>query len=217
MQNKFRIIYNPWFHALVLLWVIVGGTLLLTYSKQQLFVAVNGAYTPFLDKIMYPVTHLGQPEVIVPTLLLLIGVKKFRNWWYIITAISCNILPLLTQQIMKQIFYHPRPLKFYQHADWIHFIKSDWPELTGNNSFPSGHSQGAFSFFCFLTLLLPAKYRMAGVIFFLLALSVCYSRMYLAAHFFEDVYTGSIIGAVTTTIMFSFLLRYKGRLGGERL
>ncbi|PQJ11542.1 hypothetical protein CJD36_007005 [Flavipsychrobacter stenotrophus] len=217
MQNKFRIIYRPWFHLPALLWVIVGAVLLLTFSKRELFAAVNGSYTPFLDKIMFPVTHLGQPEVIIPTLLILIALPRFRNWWYILTAIACNITPLLTQQIMKQIFYHPRPLKFYQHADWIHFIKSDWPELTGNNSFPSGHSQGAFSFFCFLTLLLPARYRMAGSVFFLLALSVCYSRMYLAAHFFEDVYTGSIIGVITTTLIYSFMMRYRSRLGAEQL
>ena len=190
---------------------------MLYFSKKELFMAVNGSNGPFLDKIMYPVTHLGQPEVIIPTLLLIIAIPRFRNWWYILTAIVCNITPLLTQQIMKQIFYHPRPLKYYQHADWIHFIKSDWPELTGNNSFPSGHSQGAFSFFCFLTLLLPSKYRMAGSVFFLLALSVCYSRLYLAAHFFEDVYTGSIIGVITTTVLFSIMSQYKTKLGGEKL
>ena len=55
------------------------------------------------------------------------------------------------------------------------------------------------------------KYNKWGLLFFLLALSVCYSRLYLAAHFFDDVYAGSIVGAVTTTLIFSVMNKYKDR------
>jgi membrane-associated phospholipid phosphatase len=86
--------------------------------------------------------------------------------------------------------------------------RPEWPVLL-ERSFPSGHSEGAFSFLCFLSLLLPYRYNKLGILFFLLALTVCYSRIYLAAHFFEDVYAGSIIGTVATTLIFSFMVRYK--------
>ncbi len=202
---------------MLLAWMLSGAILLLTFGKQQLFMAVNSHYTAVGDHLMYWTTYVGQPEVIVPVLLLIALLPRFRNKWYLLTAIVCNISPLIVQQVMKQLFYHPRPLKFYSHAEWIHFVKGYWPELTGNNSFPSGHSQGAFSFFCFLSLLLPAKYRKAGLLFFFMALSVCYSRMYLAAHFFEDIYTGGMIGAFTTTLLFSLMSQYKTKLGGDKL
>jgi len=96
--------------------------------------------------------------------------------------------------------------------------------LTQNYKFPSnericvmGHSTGAFSFFCFLSLILTARYKAFGLLFFLLALSVCYSRMYLAAHFFDDVYAGSILGTTLTMLMFSIMNQYKSKFFKKNL
>ena len=217
MRDKFRLKTNPYFHIGLLLWMMTGAILLALFDQRQLFSFFNSHYTTLGNYLMYGITFLGQPEVIVPVLLgLMLLVKQYRNWWFAITAIACNITPLLLQQMMKHFLYHPRPLKFYSHAEWIHFEKGLWPELTGNNSFPSGHSQGAFSFFCFLSLLLPPRYRGLGFVFFCLALQVCYSRMYLAAHFFADVYTGSTIGALTTTLLFSIMYPLRDKLGAQK-
>lgn len=216
MRTGNKSFINSFFHLPFLLWMVTGAVLLASFDKRDLFMVFNSHYSYLGNYVMYGITFLGQPEVIVPVLLSLIFFKRFRNWWYIITAILCNILPLVVQQTMKHFLYHPRPLKFYQHAEWIHFEKTLWPELTGNNSFPSGHSQGAFSFFCFLSLLLPARYRGLGVAFFITAWFVCYSRMYLAAHFFADTYTGSMIGAITTTLVFAIMNNYKDRMGGNK-
>jgi membrane-associated phospholipid phosphatase len=38
---------------------------------------------------------------------------------------------------------------------------------------------------------------------------VGYSRMYLAAHFFLDVYVGSILGTVFTTVIFAMMNKYR--------
>ena len=203
---------NPFFHSLFLAWVIVGGVLLLAFDKRQLFAVVNTHYTVYGDVVMYYTTWLGQPEVIAPTLLLLmISLPSLRTKWFFFTAIVCNVIPLFIQQLLKRIFHHPRPLNYFDwaghKADWIHYLPT-WPELL-RNSFPSGHSQGAFSFFCLLTFLLPKKYKHIGIVFFFAALSVCYSRLYLAAHFFADIYTGSIIGGVSTTLIYSVMLWLK--------
>ena len=97
----------------------------------------------------------------------------------------------------------------------MHYLAS-WPSLV-NNSFPSGHSEGAFSFFCLASLLLPEKYSRFGFLFFMLALGVGYSRIYLTAHFFEDVYAGSIIGGIVTTIIYSFMYQFKARFSKEKI
>jgi membrane-associated phospholipid phosphatase len=54
---------------------------------------------------------------------------------------------------------------------------------------------GAFALFTFGAMFLKPPYRIWGALFFLSAMAVAYSRMYLAAHFFEDVYAGSLMGA----------------------
>ena len=208
MLKKAKICSNPYFIIPFILWVAAGAVLLLCYSRHYLFFAINTANTHAMDVAMYYITFLGQGEVIVPALLLLMLLPKYRNRWYFFTAILCNLLPFFIQQGLKTFFDHPRPrLLYYYDVSHMHFLP-DWPVLL-HRGFPSGHSQGAFSFFCFLTLLLPARYNKLGVLFFLLALSVCYSRIYLTAHFFEDVYVGSILGAGLTIIIYTLMENYK--------
>jgi membrane-associated phospholipid phosphatase len=188
--------------------------LLLAFSRQQLFYTINTHYSAIGDAIMYYTTWLGEGQVIVAALLLLLVFPYFRNWWYFTTALLCNIIPFLVQQWLKILFDAPRPRLLFYDRLWMHY-SPDWPVLL-HNSFPSGHSEGAFSFFCFLSLILPDRYKKIGFLFFLLALSVCYSRVYLAAHFFEDIYAGSILGALMTMIIYSILYKYKDRFFNKK-
>ncbi len=208
LQSKARIILNPYFHSVFLLWVSLAGSILAISTRIDIFKFINSHNTEATDRLFFLITYMGQPEVIIPTLIALMLLPQFRHKWYFFTGVACNISPLIIQQVLKKLFHHDRPFRmFSQDHDWIHFA-SYWTKLVGNNSFPSGHSQGAFSFFCFLSLLLPARYRMFGLLFGIFAVAVCYSRVYLAAHFFDDVFFGSIVGAVTTTLLFSLMNKY---------
>lgn len=191
-----------------MLWVIGGGIALFLVPKNQLFLYINTHYSRFGDVFMYYVTWLGQAELIIPVLLLLMVIPRFRNWWYFATALVSNLVPFFIQHYIKGLLNMPRPQLVFSNPPRIHCLP-DWPVLL-HSSFPSGHSEGAFSFFCFLSLLLSARYKKFGILFFLLALCVCYSRIYLAAHFFSDVYVGSIIGMAGTTLFFSIMAHYRG-------
>ena len=194
--------------------MIVGALLQMLFSQKELFAFFNTHYTGWLDPVMYYVTCMGTGQVITALLLLLMILPPFRNWWFFITATLCNLVPFLLQQWLKSYFDCPRPLNYFHQAHWIHF-SADWPELF-HRSFPSGHSEGAFSFFCFLSLLLTDKNKKLGILFFILAIGVCYSRMYLAAHFFEDVYAGSLLGGAVTTVIFSIMNKYRDRIVWKR-
>ena len=207
VRRHFQISYNPYFLLPFLMWVLGGGMLLLMFDKIHLFAMINGRHTTWADPLMFCATYMGQAEVIVPVLLLLMLIPTYRNFWYLTTATLCNVLPLLLQQSLKSYFDMPRPLGFFHSAPWIHVLPY-WPQYY-SRSFPSGHSQGAFSFFCFMALLLPRRYAWVGGVFFMLGITVCYSRVYLAAHFFADIYTGSILGMVLTTTIFSVMYHYK--------
>ncbi|MFI5196893.1 MAG: phosphatase PAP2 family protein, partial [Chitinophagales bacterium] len=205
MLKKWQIAYNPYFLFPFLIWVVAGGILLAVFSRQDLFFAINTHYTNIGDLWMYYITWLGEGAFIVTVLVLLLVIPYFRNWWYFTTALFCNIIPFLIQQGLKVFFDAPRPRLLFYDKLWMHHSPG-WPLLL-HNSFPSGHSEGAFSFFCFLSLLLPARYNKLGFVFFLLAISVCYSRIYLAAHFFEDVYAGSILGGTMTMLIYSIMYK----------
>lgn len=181
--------------------------LLCFFNRDILFATVNTNHTPAADMIFYYVSQMGEAYSIIICLLVLFGIQSFRNWWYFVAALVCNILPTITEQWLKHFFNSPRPLNYYNHAAWIH-VADGWPQLM-SDSFPSGHSTGSFAFFCFLSFLLKERYRKFGILFFILALAVCYSRIYLAAHFFTDVYAGSLIGGSMCIILFSILRKYQ--------
>lgn len=186
---------------------MIGGILVATQSKQALFAPFNTHHTAVSDVLVHMITHMGEGGFIIVTLLMWFAFATLRNWWYLVAAVVCNILPSLVIQSVKRMFHAPRPLRYFHEASWIH-IEHGWDRLY-QDSFPSGHSAGAFSLFCFLSMLLPQKYRAWGLLFFALGMSVCYSRMYLAAHFFEDVYAGSVIGTLVTVAGMAVMRRFR--------
>lgn len=177
------------------------------YGKVALFTYINGHYTPLLNEVMYRVTYMGTAQFIVPMLLLpMLLSRKLRNKWYLLLALASSVAPFLLLHLLKETFGLPRPMHYFEHTRWVHILPH-WDRLF-DNSFPSGHSEGAFSLFCFMAMLLPYKYRAAGLLFFIAALAVGYSRVYLTAHFFEDVYAGSIVGVTATMAAYMVTDKY---------
>ena len=201
--------YNRYFLIPFIIWVIAGGIALLMFSTQELFAAFNTHHSRVADTFMSAFTHLGEGIITSLIILIMLGVKDFRNWWYVIAALLTNGFPNILVQIIKSSVNAPRPLNYFKEAPWIHTLP-EWPRLM-ERSFPSGHTSSAFCFFCFMAMLLPQRYRPWGFVFFCLALLVGYTRMYLAAHFFLDVYVGSVIAVVFVVIVMSIMNRYKSR------
>jgi membrane-associated phospholipid phosphatase len=195
--------YNPFFLIPFAIWIILGGICLLVFDKQQLFSLFNVHHSAWADVLMERTTLLGEGFFSTIVLLVLLGVKEFRNWWYFSSALLTNIVTVVVIQTVKYTVDAPRPLKYFNDAAWIH-TSPEWPRLL-EHSFPSGHTCAAFCLFTFLAMLLPLKYRYLGIVLFIAALAVGYSRMYLAAHFFLDVYVGSIIGGIFTIGVMIFM------------
>jgi len=64
------------------------------------------------------------------------------------------------------------------------------------HSFPSGHTITAFAFFLALTFF--TKNHAWQVLYFVLAVLVGFSRIYLQQHFAIDVLVGSLVGVLVT-------------------
>jgi len=196
---------NPWFLYPFFGWLAVGAVLLERYSRDTLFGSVNQRHNSFLDVLMQLASIMGEGAGIALLLLSLMSFKSCRNWWYFATATVCVSIPALLTQALKNYYNAPRPFEYYK-ADptWIHF-EAAWGDHLYHNSFPSGHTTGIFSLCVFLSLILPKKWKFLGILFFFFALLVAYSRLYLAAHFFADIYAGSIIGTSTALLCFTLM------------
>ncbi len=197
---KDKLAGGRYFLLLFALWVIVGGIVLLKEEERSVYRLVNEHHTALGDTLFPYVTYLGTFSVVAAGLFLLMLYAPFRNARFILAYILCNLIPFLLTQLLKSIFNAPRPLNYFNKAEWI--TRVDGQPLNMHHSFPSGHSEGAFALCCFVAMILPGRWAWLGAVLFLIALTVGYSRVYLSQHFYADVYAGSIIGTLCCIAVF---------------
>jgi len=185
--------------------------LLLIFDRDIIFKTVNLHHTLILDHLMLVLTELGAGiSTTIILLLMPVFFKSCRNWWYLLAALFCNAAPAILIQCIKSLVQAPRPLEFYKlDPSWIH-IRDHWPRLF-YRSFPSGHSGSIFSFCCFMSMILPEGWSRFGLVLFFTAIVVAYSRMYLAAHFYADIFVGSLLGTISTLFCFALMRRWSNR------
>jgi len=181
--------------------------LITCFERQLLFAFVNTHYNDFGNFLMSWCSTMGEAPFIVTAALFSFLVPTNRNIWHFLCMALCLSMPSVVTQIIKHWLELPRPMTVYAGAKWLHHIDA-WPVLHAN-SFPSGHTTGAFSLFSILAWELPRRYRAFGLFFFALALSVAYARLYLAAHFFADVYAGSIAGTLVALLCYVLVMKLK--------
>jgi membrane-associated phospholipid phosphatase len=200
----FRIIRaNYTFFLPYLLLLIVVGVLQLTYSQEQLMQWVNVRNAPAADEFFPYATYLGDGVFFVLVCLLL----TINNRRIGLMAFASFALSSLVSLFLKQLVFSDslRPLKTFEHSTYqYHIIKG--LDIHSYNSFPSGHTTSAFALFGMLALLDERKGR--GWFFLVIAAMTGYSRVYLFQHFVEDAYVGSIIGTVSTVVVYLLMYRW---------
>jgi membrane-associated phospholipid phosphatase len=109
----------------------------------------------------------------------------------------------------KAFFAHDRPILYFEklgNLDTINLVEGVY-EVTGQTSFPSGHTMSGFALFGILAFLVGKK-NIVGTICFITALLVGISRIYLVQHFLKDVYLGAIMGSTIALCIYWFQSRY---------
>lgn len=192
---------NRYFYVPFFLWVITGGTLLSLFSKDQLFLGVNGAHCALADWLVTGSTYLGDGIAFGVMLAIFLVMRRWRL--FLMGAGSLLFITLVVQSI-KHYVNDPRPIAYFADPEMLHIVP--WISVHSGLSFPSGHTSTAFGMFCFMALIWNNKKM--GLLLFLLGLSTAHSRLYLSQHFFADVYFGSIIGTLCSTMIY-WLFEYK--------
>lgn len=194
---------NKLFYILTAIFWLVCSMILLSVNKGEPLLFINHFHQPVLDHFFYYTTALGDGLFSV---LFLLGIFVFCNMrkGLVITLVFLTVVVVV--QVLKNIFFdgEPRPFIYFQETQGLYYIP--WLEIHKFNSFPSGHTAQAFCFA--LCLSFYATQKKYSLLFFGLALLTGFSRMYLMQHFPIDVFVGSFLAVLITTLVFP-LLEYR--------
>jgi membrane-associated phospholipid phosphatase len=170
--------------------MIAGSVLLLSAGKTDSFIFFNKYHFAWLDVFMEYYTNVGNGVFAI-----CLGICCFFLWKKRalgLTIFYSFLMSGLMVQIVKHIKDTGRPQTFFSSAYQQYFIKGI--EFAHNNSFPSGHTATAFAAATVCVLMISNKKLQAP--FFLAAVLVGFSRIYVGQHFLLDVLVGAFIGVV---------------------
>ena len=146
--------------------------------------ALQGCRIPFLDKVLSAVTHLGDHGIFwILFALALLCIPRTRRLG-VCVALALILDLLLCNVLIKPLVARPRPYALREIELLI-----DAPK---DFSFPSGHAAAAFAAASALAL----RRSRLTVPALLLALVICFSRLYLYVHYPTDVLAGIFLGCL---------------------
>jgi membrane-associated phospholipid phosphatase len=187
---------NTAFFIPYLIFLLTGGIVLSLWSKIDIHLFINRHNCPLADIFFRNWTNFGLGIMIIPVAIIL----AFIRFRYMLISITGFLISGILNDSLKPIFHTPRPLMVFSQLQQPLYLVPHVEMLTWNG-FPSGHTATGFCMFCLLALY--SKNNFMKFLFFVVALLIGYSRMYLSEHFLQDVYGGSIIGICSA--IFSYI------------
>ncbi len=139
-----------------------------------------------LEKWLSKATHLGDAWFAVLSMFLITMVTRFDIRGALALVVSHCIV-----QIIKKCVPRLRPYDRNEQIVLCGIPLRDY-------SFPSGHTNAAFTLATVMTFLIPVLLP----VFLSIALLVGFSRIYLGFHYPTDVVIGALIGTISTISVF---------------
>jgi membrane-associated phospholipid phosphatase len=200
-----KFIRENWiYYVFYLLVLSVASYYLVTIEKLVLHQNINSIVgNRIWDTFNMYFTHVGDGvfAIVITIIVMYFNIKKA------VYVFSSYILAGGLTAILKNfVFSDNRPHHvFGYHYKEIKIKYIEGVEMIGENSFPSGHATAAFAVFTALALL--TKNPILKLICLVIAVNAAFSRTYLSQHWLIDIYTGSIIGVLITTILYFVFMR----------
>lgn len=161
---------------------------------HNLFFIINSISNPFLDSFFILITYLGSSVFWVLMILLFWMEKQKKVSIYLIFAF---IIDSISSIFLKYLFIRPRPYESLSNLKILDF------EIEVGPSFPSAHTERAFSG----AIILSSIYKKFRIIFFILAFLVGLSRIYIGMHYPIDTLVGAINGILFGLITLTFPIK----------
>ena len=183
---------NRTFFYSFLVFILLGGLLILIFPKADIHLTINQFHNRFFDIFFSWITHLGSGWMILILFVFLLFVK-FKYAW--VLGIANFFITIVVQVLKKQVFTESlRPNAYFEGVHDLYLV----PGVTVHSlhSFPSGHAATAFSVFFVLSLI--STKQSWKFLCFILGMLTAFSRVYISQHFFGDILVGSVIGFIIT-------------------
>ena len=192
---------NKHFLLPYLVFLLMFVALVPFYTKAEMHIWANQFHSPFFDYLFSNITNLGDRiTVIIAGIILLFISYRYTIAFTIGTLITSSIVHLFKQVLMAEAL---RPSKYFLEIETYQLYLIEGYKLQGEQSFPSGHTSSAFNIFFLLALI--TKNKSLKLVYFILALAVAFSRVYLSMHFFIDTVVGSLIAVISVLMVFRWV------------
>ncbi len=197
--------HNVGFLIPLLIFILISSIILFNIKQGDGLRFFSDNRTPFWNNYFFYGTLLAE-EFIYAILTILAFVFVSLRLAIMIPFTGFAVMGI--SNILKEFFQHKRPLRYYSDRGLMdEFTLVDGVELLGGvSSFPSGHTMSGFALFYLLSTM--SKKWAVGIFFFILALTVGLSRVYLFQHFYKDILFGACLGIIVSYLVqfiFSFV------------
>lgn len=162
--------------------------------EQKILLMIAKTRTDVMSIIMKNLSKSANGGVIffILSLIMMINEKTRKMGWACIVAVLAH--SLICNVFVKPIIRRMRP--FDRYCD----ITVVLDKLPRDFSFPSGHTGASFAFAT--TVFLYDK--KLGVLAYILAFAISYSRMYVGVHYPTDILGGIVLGSSVSLAMYKF-------------
>jgi len=161
------------------------------FDTQVMLFFQNVLRTSFLNPIMVFLSYIGYVSTIWIIISIVLIIRKETRKAGIFTLATMLICYAFNDLIIKGLIDRARPYETIPALTLLTFVP-------GSSSFPSGHACSSFAASLILTKFLGKK----GALFYILAVLIAISRIYVGAHYLSDVVVGSIVGTTGAFIVF---------------
>jgi undecaprenyl-diphosphatase len=163
----------------------------LSNIDKQVFFAINGYHTQFLDWLMWQGSSKTLAAIVYISIAYLL-VKQFdRRGWIIIAA--AGLLFGISDQAATITKKSTQRLRPTHNPETVAQVNTVADYKGGKYSFYSGHASSSFTMCTFCFLILRRRLKGAGWLFGFAILSSI-SRIYLGVHWPSDIIVGILIG-----------------------
>ncbi|NLO48610.1 MAG: phosphatase PAP2 family protein [Clostridiales bacterium] len=170
-----------------------------TDSSVLLFVQ-DHVRNPILNPVMIFFSVIGNAGFIWLVLsVYLIVTKKHRQKGFLL-LICITLCYVLNDFIIKSLIQRPRPFLYIDELDVLlkrFSASSSW-------SFPSGHACSSFA----SAFALYRGFGKKGALFYIPAVLISFSRVYVGVHHPSDVVCGAIVGTIGSAVIVFLIGRF---------
>ena len=161
---------------------------------------IQSIANPFFDFLFQLITICGEQIVLISIISIIYWTLDKEFGEYIAYSVLTSVL---LNNAIKDIFKMKRPIG----EEGIRTLRE---QTATGYSFPSGHTQGASSFYGAMAIYL--KRRVMYIIATVMIILIGFSRLYLGVHYPKDVIVGGILGVLTSLICYKLYNRVENKM-----